>query len=949
MAINLISQGRRLIAAKMINKESRVPHFIRKVFGIFPGEEKNVFRFIKLATIWAIGSCIAETLALSLFTEKIGAVFLPNTYLMTALTMIFVSCLYIYLLRFVSPYRLMIVTLTIAAASYTCIAITLFTTPPKWFWYFLRVFSHTFESSLIACFWIFLDQYHDLQDAKRLFGVYNAAYFLGYIISGILINLTYVKLGPAVLFSISIFTMISSIYQARKITKILPVIEDGATEDFFSGGKKTFSMIVLEFYKSPYVLLVVVMSLVVQLLRTCTEYSYLNSIQKVFISTTQAITDNRIPEFLGKCKAIISFANIIIGMFFYRNLIIRMGVTNLLLIPPLYFMTLYTEWTIYESLFIAILGIIAVECILFTLEDNNFNLLINAAPAKLRGILRLINDSFFEPIGMLLSAIFLLVFTNKNKILGLSLSFIFICLSLIVRYFYPKSIFNALKENAIHFSRKTIDWMEKLTIKEKKETKKALLEALDSHTETIKLLALKTLLEFNDKKLLEKILLSISFLSLPSKIQAIDLLEESIFSNDAKVIDFINDLKKYSPEEEIIKKSHLYLAKQGLIHPEKAKTDLDSKDLLLRASAIISLKYFKSNDSQINPALNRTIAQKELQLLFNFNNIDEICMGLEILSFDYSDEAVEMAIKYLCHDELKIKQKAAEALSKITDKSDSKYAPQIIDEIKETTDNTFRLNCLKALGNINDSTTIKDIIKLSIHLRPIAKRCVEEIIIKMGLKTVPILTSLIKDTSLNERARIITAKILAKLSLAQLKNNLIDIVNIEIEKAHFYFYWANCIQKKYPLYDLSLLQNALHTGFQSIIDFIVYISAEASLIEDCELIVKALRTKTTKAHAHAIETLEKSIEKNLFSKIKPLIDDIPLEYQLQQSAKHIDTTFSLKELLDKLENSHLFFDKIIAAHLKAKLQMPNWQESLREQIKKSDESFHQFTYELLEL
>lgn len=938
-----------IISKNMFNKRSGVRYFIQNVLGIFPGEEKKVFRFIKLATIWAIGSCTVDTLALGLFTEKIGANCLPNTYLMMALTMIFVSCLYIYLLRFVSPYRLMIVTLAIAAGTYALITLTLFTTPPKWFWYFLRIFSRTFDASLIACFWIFLDQYHDLQDAKRLFGVYNAAYFLGFIISGVIINFTYMKLGAGVVFSISIFTMVHSILQARKITKSLPVTEDGATEDYFSGGKKKFSAIALEFYKSRYILFVVVMSLVVQLLRTCTEYSYLNTIEKVFLSATKTINSNTIPEFLGKCKAIISFANIIIGMFFYRNLIIRLGVTNLLIIPPLYFMTLYSEWALYESLTIAILGIIAVECILFTLEDNNFNLIINAAPAKLRGILRLINDSFFEPVGMLLSAIFLLLFSNQNKILGLSLSFAFIFLSLIVRHFYPKSIFNALKENAIQFNRKTIDWMPKLTIKEKKETKNALLEALDLHAESIKLLAIKTLLEFNDKKLLEKILRTISHLSTESKLQAIDLIEESVFLNDDMVIEFISDLKKFYFEEEIVKKSHFYLAKQGLIHPEKAKIDLDSKDLLSRASAIISLKHFKSNDPQINPALNRTIAQKELQLLFNFNNVDEICMGLEILGFDDSDEAVKIAIKYLSHDELKVKQKAAETLSKITDKSDSKYASQIIEEIKENTDNAFKLNCIKALGNINDSTTIKDIIQLSARLRPPAKRETEDIIIKMGLKTVPILTSLIKDTSLNERARILAAKILSKLSLAQLKNNLIDIVTIEIEKAYFYFYWANTIQAKQPLYDLSLLQSALHSGFQSIIDFIIHIAAEASLIEDCELIVKALRAKTTKAHAHAIETLEKSIEKSIFSKIRPLIADIPLEYQLRQCEKYIDTSLNLKELLDKLENSHLFFDKIISAHLKAKLQMPNWQQSLREQIKKSDESFHQFTYELLEL
>jgi HEAT repeat protein len=927
----------------------KLHHFIRKVFGIFPGEEKNVFRFITLATVWAIGSCIADTLGIGLFTEQIGAAFLPNAYLIIALILIGVSCLYIYLLRFTSPYKIMIFTMSIAAVAYSIITVALFTTPPRWFWYFLKIFSHIFSSSLMACFWIFLDQYHDLQDAKRLFGVYNAAYFLGYVISGTLINRAYKTLGPAVLFSIVVITMIISIFQAKKITTKVPVMEDDVTEDYFSGGKKTFSVIFREFCKSPYTTFVVAMSLIVQLLRTCTEYGYLDSIQKLFTATPAIAIDSSIPILLGKLKAFIAAINIIIGIFFYRKMVTRIGVANLILLPPIYFMFLYSEWSLYESLFMVILAIVAIECILFTVEDNNFNLLINAAPVKLRGVLRLINDSFFEPVGMLFSTVFLLLLKDQNKIFGLMLSVIFIGLAIFVRYFYPISIFKALKENSLRFKRKTIDWIKKMSIKEKKETKRALLEALNSENQTTKLLALETLLAFNDYKLLEKVLFSIANLQSNEKSSAIDILENSSFSNDSKVIDLINDFKEYSNDDSIIKKSHLYLAKKGLINPEKIKVDLDSKDLILRASAIISLKHFKSNDAILNASLNRTIAQKELQLLFNFNQTDEICMGLEILSLDDSDEAVAAAIKYLSHENLTIKRKAASALAKITDKSDSKYASKIIEAIKNATDIQLRINCLKALGNINDSTTIKDIIKLSYNLRPIVRRTAEDIIIKMGLKTVPHLTAILKDMTLNERARILAGKILAKLSLAHLKNNLIDIVTVEIEKAHFYFYWAKTIQNKYPLYDLSLLQNALQTGYKSIIDFIIYILAEASLIEDCELIVKALHSKTTKSHAHAIETLEKSIQRDLFSQILPLIDDSPLEYKLQLSAKQIDTSLNLKQLLDKLENSHLFFDKIIAAHLKAKLQMPNWQQSLREQIKKSDESFHQFTYELLEL
>ena len=217
----------------------------------------------------------------------------------------------------------------------------------------------------------------------------------------------------------------------------------------------------------------------------------------------------------------------------------------------------------------------------------------------------------------------------------------------------------------------------------------------------------------------------------------------------------------------------------------------------------------------------------------------------------------------------------------------------------------------------------------------------------MGHQTVPILIASVKNTKLNERCRILAGKILSKLSHSHLKKNLLDIVKIEIEKAYFYFYWANEIGNKYPLYDLSLLKNALFTAFQSIIDFIIHLLGAASLLEDCDLVIKALHSKSDKAHA--IETLEQNIERKLFSNIKPLIDDTPLEYKLIECKKHIDSTLTLKDLLDRLENSHLFFDKIVATHLKAKLSMPNWKESLREQIKISDEAFHQYTHELLEL
>ncbi len=920
----------------------------RRVFGIFPGEGKNVARFLRLAIVWAIGSCIAETLAMGLFTEKIGAKFLPETYVITSLVMMSVSCLYVYFLRFTTPYKIMKTTMLVAAIIYSSISITFFTTPPKWFWYFLQIFSHSFGSALIACYWIFLDQYHDLQDAKRIYGVYNAAYFLGYTISGTLINLTYHRVGPKVLFAIVVVTMAHSIMEAKHISKKVPAMDDDGNEDIFAGSKKRFITIIKEFIRSPFALSLVAMSLIIQLLRTSTEYSYMETFEKIFKAGTSEILKNTtIPEFLGKCKAYISAANIIIGMFFYRNFIRRVGLGNMILLPPIYFLFLYFNWTIYDTLLIAVFGVIAVEGILFTLEDNNFNLLINAAPAKLKTPLRIINDAFFEPVGMLFSAIFLLFLKSKNYWFGISLSSIFLILSFIVKHLYPKSIYLSLKHNTLHFERKTKDWISRLSKKEKIENEENLFDILKTNDENTKLLACKTLFLFNDKKAITHIIKCIDNLSHIGKIKALEFLEECLFSDHIKIIEMIKSWVKFSEDTNLVKNAKFYLAKKGFLSFKNVMKYLNSEDLLLRASAIIALKQSNEKTNPKETIINNAIAEKETQLLFKRNNINEILIGLDILYYDKSTAAKDLVIRYLTDTNLTLKRKASYTLLKTADESYIQYYKTIINEIKHSSDNIFSLNCIKALAQINNASIIKDLIDLAPIFRPNEKRAAEDVIIQTGFKAVPILISIIQNSHINERSRILACKALSFLSITKLKSVLIDTLNTEIQRAYFYFYYSQTIQKQYPLYDLKILKSALYRSYQAIIDFIIHLLGSASLIEDPDLLVKSLHHKNEKTHAHAIETLEKTIDYKMFLKINPLIDDRPLECKIKEAAQYIESKLTLHQLLDHLEDSNILFDKIIASHLKAKWQVPDWKQSLLEQIKKSDESYNKFAYELL--
>ncbi len=927
---------------------------VRRAFGIYIGEGRNTFRFGLLGITWAFAASTANTLSMSFLLEKCGIGFLPLVYLIIASGMIGVSSLLIYFLRKTSSHRIFLWTTGIASLVFFLTALVLAHHPEAWMWTFLFIFSYIVESALIACYWTFVDQYHDLQEAKRLYGIYSAAIFLGYVVSGLFINQLIGAFGIVPFFAITAISLFLCMGQIRKIVHKCSPVEDDALDEVFSSGNRGLITLLQNFCKSPYALILVGMSLVAQLLRTCTEINFMETFSKAFDPSHASIElprgENLIAEFIGKLKAFIYFGNIIFAMFFYRNCVRRFQLPNMLLIPPIFFLFVFGDWLIYDALFVAVLGVIAVEFFLFSIEDNNFNLLVNAGPSKLKGVLRIINDSFFEPIGMLLSSSFLLIMQANSKWFGFGLASAFLVFSFFMKIIYSQSMLSHLKQNAIRFEKQIRDWLSVWNIKEKREVKKDLLKALQSEDEEEQLLSFRALLALQDPSFLEDLLFHADSLSVSGKISWIHLVDESSFSQDPKLIEKIDVWAETSSSELLIKTASLFLAKRGLLHPEKMIPYLDSQDLYERTAAIITLKKSLANQSAAKAGLHRTIASKERDLLLKSENLDEIAMGLEILSMENGKEAMEKALCFLNHDSLCIKRAAAKCVEKLADKTQSLSASMILEALQSCNDSSFRILCLEALGKIKDSTTVSDIILSTTYFRPNERRVVESIITGMGLKTVPILLSIIKNVSLHNRCRILAAKILGSIALPQLQANLMDIINAEIERAYFYFLYGHTIPKQYPLYDLSLLQNTLLSGYQSVIDFIVYLLGIASSIEACDFLVHALHGKNAKARANAIETLEKNSDFKIFREIAPLLDDVPWESKIESFSelKSKYPKLSLSQLLDRLENSFSLFDRTVSAHLKAQMQIPNWKQSLREQIKTSDERFHHFAYELLD-
>ncbi|MDE3046290.1 MAG: hypothetical protein KGJ02_06575 [Verrucomicrobiota bacterium] len=923
----------------------------RKAFGIYSGEWTNTLRFARLAALWAFGSSCLDTLSDGLFLEHIGAPALPRVYLGIALGMIAVSTVVLNRLKATSPYRILTVAMGCGALLCATAAFFVAGNPPDWFWYVMKGTSRMFFAVMIAVSWTFIDQYHDLQDAKRVYSLYSAAYFVGTIVAGLTIGFFLDKIGFSWLLAAAAISILAGLLQARKIARRATAIHDDSVEGVFSGSRDSFSSVIRLIIRSRFALALLLLSLFTQLLITVTEFNYLETFGASFKEGASALqSEGQIAEFLGKCRAWISFCNILVGLFFYSRFVRRTGLQNAILVTPLFFGAVYSGWVLQDSMLFAVLGLIAVDGILFTIEDNSFNLLSNAVPTKLKSKVRIINDSFFEPIGMLISALLLFCFQSGSKWLGLGLTAFVLLLTLVIRSNYSSALLNNLRDNALHFERTFKGWLAALARRDQKEAKRDISKALHLHNEETQMLAIEGLLQLGDPSSIPEILEVVSRLGTLSKIQLLRILENSPFANDSRVIEAIDRWIDEGESPELSKWANFYLAKRGLHHPEKVEDDLDHSDLLLRGAAILTLKKSLANPTLEYAALNRTIAAKKLELMLKSTRIDEISMALDILAEDNSLEAAERALPFLSHESVLVKRSSARCIARLADKRFARHAPRLIEELGNSRDNTFRLHLLDALGKIADTTIVKEILLASLHFRPSERRKTEEIIVQMGLKTVPLLLSLTKDIALPERARILAGKILSRLALPQLQANLIDILDIEIERAYFYFYFAHTIQKNYPLYDLEMLQNALLAGYQSVIDFVIHLLGAAGSIEDPEMLVRALHSKNGKLRSHAVESLEKTCDVRIFRLIAPLIDDLPLEEKMAACLNWQGDypRLTLSELLDKLERSPTLFDKIVATRLKAKLQIPGWRQTLREQMKQSDETFHQLAYELLE-
>ena len=884
---------------------------LRKACYLFPGDGREDLIFAIVAFFWVVAVTTVLKFADALFLLHIGSEHLPTLYAISAASMILIAALLIYGFHTFAPHKVFIASLTLSALFYLSIFFMFsLETKNSWVWYLFRVFGSINFALIGTSFWTFVDQYYHLQNAKRLFSLFNSMIFLGVSATGLIMLSGWFEFKTLALM-IALFLMVAIALIGYIHSQFRPIHDDTEVEE----ARLSYAALFKGIAGSRFTLLLMTSNLLIYLLMATTEFNYYSTFDRVFDTGKVIVGDEAdatLTQFLGKALTTVSLTNLLFGLFFYSRLLRRFGIGFLLPITPLIALFAYGAWQLEDTVWIALIGYFVVEGTNYVIDDSNFNHLLNAVPTRFKPKIRVTIESFFEPIGTLLAAILLSLNIIAPKILGLTLSVALLIMAVALRRQYLAAIWHNLAQNAIHFSRKIGAWFQVSDLKGNLDIR----FAIDCFANT------------EDRETLLWMLKEIESKSTEDKIYFIQALGASSFSSDPLALELVQRWLLHAERGGLLEELYLFLAEKGLLDPDGLKGELDSGNLKLKGAAIMTLLRAPGDGASSH----KTLAFEKVEAWLKSGAPEKIKMGLKILALDPSPQNVDIALSYSTHSENGVQREAAKALFKMASPN---IAERLSSLLLDVHDSEAREYLLKTLSLVGLSENAERLVKAAAHFRPSERRLAETTLAGISLKNVPLLFTFLKDRSLPDRSRLTAGKALGKIALLQLQTELEAILEPEIKRA--IFFWQHA-KKTSAHPEFSLLTDTLKADYDSILDFIIQLLGVAGEIEDTELLSRMLKSPFPKLRSQAIETIERSCEPKIFRELQPL-----LENTLPDAPE-----IPLRDLLKILQTSSSIANKIVAFTLMKQLNFEDWRSELKRERDKGEEVFKHFAYELLE-
>lgn len=418
---------------------------VHRLCSLYPGEIKQTVKFVLVASLTFATTYGSSTLLDGLFLDRVGAGGLPIVYFCTSIVCLLLASPTLQALTRFSARKLFCV-FTFGGVLFFSLGALLLAGGaahmPSLFWYICSIAGEVYLIVMYTQVWAFIDHCFDIHDAKRLYGLFHASALLGAAGGSLLISTlahTFSPSGFFTLFAVLILVVFAFAVNMRRVSHQADTLRTEAET------KLSLSNFLRQISRSRYVICLLAFNTTMLLLQVLTEYNYLSSVEVAFGGNESSAAT--IAAFIGKCRAWVFLGMALFGALFFSRMISKLGLRRSIIIPPLYFVTLYGAWLLGDGLMMGVLGIIAVEGVLAGMEDSNFHLLINSVDRKLKAKLRVTAEQVLEPSAMLIGSSVLLICQHGSKIIGLSLSISALCVVFLLRAALPAITHSSTPEN----------------------------------------------------------------------------------------------------------------------------------------------------------------------------------------------------------------------------------------------------------------------------------------------------------------------------------------------------------------------------------------------------------------------------------------------------------------------------------------------------------------------
>ncbi|HWA09033.1 MAG TPA: cyclic nucleotide-binding domain-containing protein [Opitutaceae bacterium] len=827
-------------------------------FRLEPGELSRVFAFMLLGGVLQAGLAIGHSAADSLFLTHIGASRLPVIYVAMPVLMSLYIPAYTFLLGRYGVNRVFDFTLALLVLGGLGCYFALTFVPGPAPYYGIKFYASLWYVGLYTLFWNFVDGHFDLGKAKRLFGLLAAGPATGAICGGALVE-HFAESVPVPTFFLAwaglallVWPVVLTIRRRWR-----PIASEGDEPEARPKVRDTLREIV----GSRFVTVLIAVLFITLVTATICEYQYLG----IFSASTDEKT---LAGLFGELYAGVNVFNLCIALFVFNKLVLRIGVRNVALIQPIAYLVVFALLLIHGSFGPALLGFLAYQGIMTSIDFNNVNLLFNGLPEESRSRVRTLIEGMCEPLATATAGVFLFFvaprLSSENlSAIGFGCAVVLLALVFLMRADYVKSMVANVRRSWLDFTR-TPAGLAGLA-----EGDLVLLEQrVDRPDAGERLTALRLLCVNAPVRALGRVLHYLSNATRQERPAAQPLVASLFATRDPQVL--LQSMQWSERHGETVDPYLLEeLGRHRLVPAEIAANRIGAADPGERAAAAALL--WRSSRLPHGHAALQTVDR-----LLHGDTSGTVA-GIHGLGRMGEARYVPHLLPHLQSPELEVRLETLRALGELANRDSTRIVPPLLRLLAGGGTLGERELVLELIGRIADSNSLPQLLALAGRFTPHERRTVEQLVIQFGPRAVPSLMSVTQNLDSPLFARLIAIRTLGQLAFPQLETMAPALIDAAVSRAYMLAGCSAALEDaRDPGPGLATLAVIYRLLPRLTLEMVLEILSVTGRLPSYDSIVTALHSGSVRDRGYAMENIEQGAGRKLFARIEPLLDDRPV-------------------------------------------------------------------------